>query len=291
MNIKIQNLSKVYKGNICAIDNISLNIEKGLFGLLGRNGAGKTTLMRILATIIKPTSGDVIINGASVLTEGNKIRNELGYLPQEFGVYPNLTPMEFLDYILSLKGLKDKSARKSEIETLLERVGLEKVKNKKIKSFSGGMKQRVGIAQALLGNPKLIIVDEPTAGLDPEERVHFRNLLSEIGKDNTILLSTHIVSDIESACEKIGILKEGKLLYTGTIRALLNQMEKKVWETIVDKEVAERMKTEQCVISTDYTANGVLVRYSSSTRLSDKSKNVVPTLEDAYIVTMGGMNR
>ncbi len=218
--IMMQTLNKVYHGGVYALNNVDLTIPPGMFGLLGPNGAGKTTLMRILAGIVRPTSGTIRIGEYDGGTERGRtaVKRMLGYLPQDFGVYPDLNAREFLDYIAILKGLRDRTLRHKRIEALLEIVSLTQVANRKLKTYSGGMKRRVGIAQALLNDPALLIVDEPTAGLDPEERIRFRNLLSELGGNRTVLLSTHIVEDIAQTCQRLAVLKDGHLIFQGTTR-------------------------------------------------------------------------
>src|SRR5579884_2225661 len=231
MDIKVQRLNKVYRGNVHALNDLTLTIPGGMFGLLGPNGAGKTTLMRIMAGILNPSGGELSIGGNDGTTEQGRtaIKRILGYLPQDLGMYPDLSAHEFLDYVGILKGLTDRKLRKQRVEDLLRMVSLSDVAQRKIKTFSGGMKRRVGIAQALLNDPRILIVDEPTAGLDPEERIRFRNLLSELGGNRTILLSTHIVEDISQTCQHIAVMKHGQVIFQGTIAQLLEQARGKVW--------------------------------------------------------------
>jgi len=231
MNIAINHLDKIYRGGVHALNDVTLTITSGMFGLLGPNGAGKTTLMRILAGILHPTNGMLQIGDYNGNTEqGRKaIKRVLGYLPQDFGVYPDLSAREFLDYIGILKGLDDRTTRHQRVAELLEIVSLSPVSNRKLKTFSGGMKRRIGIAQALLNDPQMLIVDEPTAGLDPEERIRFRNLLSDLGGNRTILLSTHIVEDIAQTCQKLAIMKDGHIIFQGTVADLLSKALGKVW--------------------------------------------------------------
>jgi len=231
MKIAINHLDKTYRGGIHALKDATMNIEGGMFGFLGPNGAGKTTLMRILAGILHPTNGLVHIGDYDGNTEGghNAIKRVLGYLPQDFGVYPDLSAHEFLDYFGILKGLDDRTARHQRVEELLEIVSLTPVSNRKLKTFSGGMKRRIGIAQALLNDPQLLIVDEPTAGLDPEERIRFRNLLSDLGGNRTILLSTHIVEDIAQTCQQLAIMKGGHIIFQGNVADLISKASSKVW--------------------------------------------------------------
>ena len=231
--IEIKNLNKFY-GKKQALYDVNLKIEQGMFGLLGRNGAGKTTLMKILATLLQKKSGQVTVCGIPIENE-KEIRKIIGYLPQEFSIYPTMNVYEAMDYLAILSGL-GKQERKERIEMLLAQVNLTESKNKKVKALSGGMKRRLGIAQALLGNPKVLIVDEPTAGLDPEERIRFRNLLSETAEERIVILSTHIVGDIEATCENIAILDEGKVLYSGTVDDLLAAADGKVFTRIADRQ-------------------------------------------------------
>ena len=222
MELKVNNISKIYKDKV-AVDNVSLTLTKGVIGLVGSNGAGKSTLMRMMCGILYPTSGSISYENIDVKEE--KYRDILGYLPQDFGYYPEFTALDFMMYIAALKGIETKVAKRKSIE-LLEKVGLLDVKNKKIKNFSGGMKQRLGIAQAILNDPKIVIFDEPTAGLDPKERVRFRNMIKELGKDNIVLLSTHIVSDIEKIADRIIVIKEGKIVFDGSEEETGNDLEK-----------------------------------------------------------------
>jgi ABC-2 type transport system ATP-binding protein len=231
MNIEITHLTKTYRGNVRALNDLNLAIPHGMFGLLGPNGAGKTTLMRILAGILHPSSGSVQIGphqGES--SQGRAtIQQILGYLPQELGMYPDLSAYEFLDYVGLLKGLKDRRQRQQRVAQLLETVALSNVARRKIKTFSGGMKRRLGIAQALINDPQFLIVDEPTAGLDPEERIRFRNLLSDLGSNRTVLLSTHIVEDIAQTCQNIAVMKSGQVIFQGTVTQMLQATRGKVW--------------------------------------------------------------
>src|SRR5579883_1117798 len=231
MKVVIDDLTKTYRGGVQALKGINLTIENGMFGLLGPNGASKTTLMRILAGILRPTAGTIKVGEWNGNTESGRthIKRILGYLPQELGMYPDLSAREFLDYIGILKGLDDRNMRKKRVGELLETVGLSDVAQRKLKTFSGGMKRRVGIAQALLNDPRLLIVDEPTAGLDPEERIRFRNLLSELGGNRTVLLSTHIVEDIAQTCHNLAIMKSGIVVFQGTTVDLARETGGKVW--------------------------------------------------------------
>jgi ABC-2 type transport system ATP-binding protein len=231
MRLVMHNLSKVYRGGVQALDGVEMTIESGMFGLLGPNGAGKTTLMRILAGILHPTDGTVQVGEFNGNTERGRtsIKRVLGYLPQDLGMYPDLSAREFLDYVAILKGLDNRHTRKGRVEEMLEMVALSDVANRKLKTFSGGMKRRVGIAQALLNDPQLLIVDEPTAGLDPEERIRFRNLLSDLGGNRTVLLSTHIVEDIAQTCHNLAVMKSGRVVFQGTTIDLIRETQGKVW--------------------------------------------------------------
>ena len=230
MEITIQHLNKVYRGGVHALNDVDLTIPNGMFGLVGPNGAGKTTLMRILAGILRPTSGTIRIEEYDGNTEKGRtaIKRMLGYLPQDLGVYPDLSAREFLDYIGILKGMDERKVRQQRVEELLETVSLTHVANRKLKTYSGGMKRRIGIAQALLNNPRFLIVDEPTSGLDPEERIRFRNLLSDLAGDRSVLLSTHIVEDIAQTCRNLAIMKIGKVVFHGTTADLINETRGKV---------------------------------------------------------------
>lgn len=255
MQVQIQDLSKRY-GRQAALTSINLSINNGMYGLLGPNGAGKSTLMRILATLLPPSSGRALVAGHDVAREKQQVRQLLGYLPQEFGLYKKLTAWEFMDLIGSLKGLPNSKQRQQQIELVLHQVNLWEQRNQKLGGYSGGMKRRIGIAQALLGEPRLLIVDEPTAGLDPEERVRFRNLLSELSGERVVLLSTHIVGDIESSCNQLAVLRQGELIFSGSQQELTAEADGKVWQlTIPEKDLA-LLKNEGRVVSTRRTAIG-----------------------------------
>jgi ABC-2 type transport system ATP-binding protein len=283
--IEITNLTKTYPGNVQALRGINLKIGSGMFGLIGPNGAGKTTFMRILAGLIAPTGGRVEIFGYDVATLAGKmaIKAQLGYLPQELGLYPNLTGTEFLDYIATLKGITNKATRRQQIAQVLEQVRLTDVAHRRLKTYSGGMKRRVGIAQALLGSPRLVIVDEPTVGLDPEERVRLRNLLSDLALRRTVILSTHIIEDISQSCNALAAIGEGKVLFHGSPANLIAEGEGKVWliesngepptgDVVVVSSVQLNSKTQYRVVG-----------------VPDKNQNIVatkPSLEDGYMWLM-----
>lgn len=279
MELTIDRLTKQYKNKI-AVDRISFSLTEGVYGLLGVNGAGKTTLMRMLCGILSPTSGEVKFNGIDVTKE--EYRDVLGYLPQEFGYYPEFTAMEFLCYMASLKGLT-KHRAKEKSEQLLELVSLSEMKKKKIKTFSGGMKQRLGIAQAMLNNPKILILDEPTAGLDPKERVRFRNLISKLGADRIVLLSTHIVSDIENIAGAILIMKEGQIIHKGSFEEIIKVIEGKVFECIVDSSIAENLSAIYPIINIRQEKDKTFLRLVSDEKPSENAVNVKATLEDLYL--------
>jgi ABC-2 type transport system ATP-binding protein len=285
MNIAINHLDKTYHGGVHALDNVTLTITSGMFGLLGPNGAGKTTLMRILTGILRPTSGKLQIGEYDGNTEHgrNAIKRVLGYLPQDFGVYPDLSAREFLDYIGILKGLDNRALRHRRVEELLEIVSLSPVSHRKLKTFSGGMKRRIGIAQALLNDPQLLIVDEPTAGLDPEERIRFRNLLSELGGNRTILLSTHIVEDIAQTCQKLAIMKGGHIIFQGNVADLISKASGKVW--IV---TTQGIKPEGniAVMSTLHLNNSVQYRVVGELSTTTEAIPAEPNLEDSYVWQM-----
>ncbi|WP_105615663.1 ABC transporter ATP-binding protein [Vallitalea okinawensis] len=286
MELYIDRLTKQYKNKI-AVDRISLSLTKGVYGLLGANGAGKTTLMRMLCGVLKPTSGEVKFNNIDVSHED--YRDALGYLPQDFGCYPGFTAMEFLCYMASLKGLTKQRAKKSAVE-LLELVSLSDASKKKIKTYSGGMKQRLGIAQALLNNPKILILDEPTSGLDPKERIRFRNLISQLGKDRIVLLSTHIVSDVESIANKILIMKDGQIIDKGSLAEIIRDIEHKIWECKVDSQSADRMTSVYPVINIRQENSHVHIRLVSEERPCETATSTSATLEDLYLYRFSEVN-
>lgn len=255
-------------------------MTEGVYGLLGANGAGKTTLMRMMCGILSPTSGEVKFNGIDVTKE--EYRDALGYLPQEFGYYPEFTAMEFLCYMASLKGLT-KHRAKEKSEQLLELVSLSEMKKKKIKTFSGGMKQRLGIAQAMLNNPKILILDEPTAGLDPKERVRFRNLISKLGADRIVLLSTHIVSDVENIAGTILIMKEGQIIHKGSLEEIIKVIEGKVFECVVNSSIADNLSAIYPIINLRQEKDKTFLRLVSDEKPSKNAVNVKATLEDLYL--------
>jgi ABC-2 type transport system ATP-binding protein len=281
VKLEIEKVSKRYSKAVLALDSFSLELKPGVLGLLGPNGAGKTTLMSILATITRATEGRVLWNGANVAHDPNALRSVLGYLPQDFGVYPNLTAVEFLQYLAAVKGL-DAATAARRIEGLLELVNLTEVRKRPLGGYSGGMKQRVGIAQALLNDPQLLIVDEPTAGLDPEERVRFRNLLSDLSGERIVILSTHIVSDVEATATDIALIAKGGLVAHATPEALLLQVEDKVWEWVVPSAELNTAKQQFLISSTTRRSDGVHVRVLAEESPAG-ARPVAPNLEDAYL--------
>ena len=287
MQLVIQNLGKQYKRDFWGLKDFSLEINPGILGLLGPNGAGKSTFMRMLATITKPTEGTISWDGMDIVKSPNSLRSILGYLPQDFGVYPNLTAVEFLEYMAAIKGIDAKSARKR-IDELLQVVNLVDAAKRPLGGYSGGMKQRVGIAQALLNDPQLLIVDEPTVGLDPEERVRFRNLLSDLSGERIVILSTHIVSDVEATATYIALVHKGKLLRASVPEDLLKELENKVWEWTVASEDLPALKQKHIVSGTIRKSDGVQVRVVSATQPEIQAKNMPPNLEDAYLFFIGG---
>ncbi|HWO56163.1 MAG TPA: ABC transporter ATP-binding protein [bacterium] len=282
MHLEIAQVSKRYKGNVWGLRDFSLELGPGILGLLGPNGAGKSTLMRILATITRPTAGRATWNGTDIVRQPDAVRQVLGYLPQDFGVYPNLNALEFLEYIAAVKGLSAADARRR-IDELLQLVNLGDARKRPLGGYSGGMKQRVGIAQALLNDPQLLIVDEPTAGLDPEERVRFRNLLAELSGERIIILSTHIVSDVEAAATHIALISRGRLVASGDPEAIARMVEGRVWEWLVPGERLSAIKDKYLISATVRKANGVLIRIVADDRPAADASPAPPTLEDAYL--------
>ena len=280
MEIVIDNLSKRY-GKKEAIKNRSLKIPSGMYGLLGRNGAGKTSLMRILAALSVPTNGDIWLNGVS-MKETAKIREMVGYLPQDFSMYRSMTVLGAMDYLGLLSDIP-KEIRKERIDELLEKVNLKDNARTKIKALSGGMKRRLGIAQALLHNPQILIVDEPTTGLDPEERIRFRNLLSDFADDRIVLLSTHIASDIESICDGVAVLNDGRLLFHGSTEELIRRADGKIYLITASKELDRHIKEKYVCLNMSNTRTGIQYRILSDTPPEEKGKIQSPTLEDGYM--------
>lgn len=287
MEIRIENLNKIYKGGNKALSDINLVIDDGMFGLLGPNGAGKSTLMRILVTLMKPSSGKVLVNGMDLQKNRKQVRTLLGYLPQDFRFFAKYRTWEFLDYSARLAGLKDRATRNKEVERMLEQVGLFEARDRSAGKLSGGMKRRLGIAQALIGDPKIVIVDEPTTGLDPDERIRFRNLLSKMAeKEMIIILSTHIVGDISSTCRKMALLEKGKLVFDGPPDDLVAQARGHVFQMSVSNREFEDVKEKYNVISTIPSINGWDVQVVAEHTDSYPSVPIEPNLEHAYVYFM-----
>jgi len=286
--LRIENLTKKYKNGVLALDNVSLTISNGMFGILGPNGAGKSTLMRTIATLQSSTSGLVSFNDNDIFTAPFELRSKLGYLPQEFDVYPRMSAQRLLNHIAVLKGIGSAKERKSQIDQLLHQTNLSDARNRAVKSFSGGMKQRFGIAQALLGDPKLIIVDEPTAGLDPEERNRFLNLLSEIGEQIIVLLSTHIVEDVSNLCTDMAIMDQGKILAHGHPIKIMGQIEGCIWKKDIQKSELENYRSHYHVLSSKLNAGENEITVYSKTPLLEGFQSAPPQLEDFYFATLTG---
>ncbi|MGM1047492.1 ABC-type multidrug transport system, ATPase component [Paenibacillus uliginis N3/975] len=282
--ITIEHLSKTYRKGAWALLDVSLTFDKGMTGLLGPNGAGKTTLMRILATLLAPTSGQVTVNGIP-LGRPEEIRRMVGYLPQFFHIYPQMTGRDYLDYVGVMKGITDKAVRRKEISKLLEMVNMQEKADKKVRTYSGGMKQRIGIAQALLGSPDVLIVDEPTAGLDPQERVRFRNLLTRFSINRTVLLSTHIVADIESNCRRVAVMNQGCLLMTGDLAELQACGDGYVWEAVLSPAQFARVDPA-LIVSTRTIPEGTVCRMTGDRPPMNDAIPVEPTLEDGYLALL-----
>ncbi|MBA9073129.1 ABC-type multidrug transport system ATPase subunit [Flavobacterium gossypii] len=287
MKLKINNLSKTYKNGVKALDNLNLEIGSGMFGLLGPNGAGKSSLMRTIATLQKPDSGTIEFEGINVLEDNIALRKILGYLPQEFGVYPNMSAEKLLDYFARLKGISSKTERKELVKKVLEVTNLYDQRSKYVSGYSGGMKQRFGIAQLLLNNPKLIIVDEPTAGLDPAERHRFLNVLREIGTNHTVIFSTHIVDDVKELCHEMAILNGGKILAQGTPEQAEENLKGQIWTKIITREELESYERDFNVISSKYNQDNTLnIKVYSAEKPNETFVAATPQLEDVYFVAL-----
>lgn len=281
-SLSIQNLSKTYENGTKAIDQLSLEITNGMFGLLGPNGAGKSTLMRTIVALQEPTSGSIEFNGINILDNPMFIRQNLGYLPQEFGVYPKISAYRLLDHLAVLKGIVNKKERHDQILFLLQQTNLLQHKDKAVHSFSGGMRQRFGIAQALLGNPKIIIVDEPTAGLDPEERNRFNNLLSEIGESIIVVLSTHIVEDVRDLCPKMAIISNGKLILEGKPNEAIDSLKDKIWMKAIEKAELKDYQSNFNIISSNLNSGKINIHVFSDERPDSGFELISPDLSDVY---------
>lgn len=285
MELEITNLTKKFQ-ETTAVDHISLSMENGVYGLLGVNGAGKTTFMRMLCTLIWPTAGSITYGGKDIFEMNEEYRNFLGYLPQDFGFYPDFTVQDYLMYIASIKGIRPAVAKKR-AKQLLHQVGLDKVQNRKMKKLSGGMKRRAGIAQAMLNDPRILILDEPTAGLDPSERVRFRNLISELSQDRLVLLSTHIVSDIEYIANKILLMQNGRIVHEGTQEELLSETPVRVWTLAVPREHVAYWQERYKIANMKSLPQGVELRLLAETRPAQEAREEVLTLEDVFLYYFG----
>ena len=286
MELTVSNISKTYSNGARALRGVSLSVPTGMFGLLGPNGSGKSTLMRTIATLQEPDEGSIHLGSIDVLQDKEAVRRELGYLPQEFGVYPNVSAQGLLGHLATLKGITDARGRRAVVETLLKRTNLWEVRKKKLGTFSGGMKQRFGIAQALLGDPRLIIVDEPTAGLDPEERNRFLNLLSEIGENVVVILSTHIVDDVAEVCTNMAIIRDGRVLRTGQPQAAVDELKGRIWTKVIPKTDLARHQREFRVISVRLNGGRTVIHVHSDTRPDPTFTEVAPDLQDVYFTTL-----
>lgn len=285
MKLELNDLTKKF-GNFTAVNHINLTMTNGVYGLLGVNGAGKTTLMRMLCTLLKPTSGTICYNGKNIFKMDSEYRNLLGYLPQEFGFYPEFTVQDYLLYIATLKGIRPVVA-KNRVKELIVKVGLSKAAHKKMKKLSGGMKRRAGIAQAMLNNPRILILDEPTAGLDPNERIRFRNLISELSEERLVLLSTHIVSDIEYIANEIWLMKDGEIMHNGTLDEIISSMPETVWECFVEKSMVSGFTKKYRVSNIKSEPTGVILRIVSHEKPIEDAKSVEPSLEDVFLYYFG----
>lgn len=282
MELSIENLSKQF-GSKRAVSQISLTLQPGVYGLIGANGAGKTTLMRMVCSILDPTSGQILCNGTGIDKLGDRYRDFLGYLPQDFGYYPDFTAKEYLNFVAAIKGVKKQHTREK-VMRFLELVNLSDVANKKIRTFSGGMKQRLGIAQAVINDPKVLVLDEPTAGLDPKERMRFRNLISELSNDRIVLLSTHIVSDIDYIADEVLMIKRGKLILNCPTEEAIHRMDGKVWNYTVPQSQVDAVNSRFRVVNLHHGGNaGTILRIVSDTAPSREARSVEPSLEDLYL--------
>jgi ABC-type multidrug transport system ATPase subunit len=284
--LTIRNLSKTYPNGVRALRGIDLDIPRGMFGLLGPNGAGKSTLMRTLATLQEADEGTVTFGDVDVLRQKEEVRKLLGYLPQEFGVYPRISALAMLDHLAVLKGITKASARREVVDRLLKMTNLWEVRKNNLTTFSGGMKQRFGIAQALIGDPTLLIVDEPTAGLDPEERLRFLNLLSEIGENVVVILSTHIVDDVSDLCQRMAIISHGRVLLTGDPGSIVGELQGKIWSKLIDKGELPEYQQEMAVISTRWLAGRIVLHVADEGSPGEGFEAVEANLQDVYFSTL-----
>ena len=290
MELTIQNISKTYPNGVEALKNVSLKIGNGMFGLLGPNGAGKSTLMRTIAALQDSDEGTITVGDFDVSKDKQSLREILGYLPQEFGVYPKISANDLLDHMAVMKGITDSKQRKEVVESLLHQTNLWEAKDQKLGTYSGGMKQRFGIAQALIGDPKLIIVDEPTAGLDPMERNRFHNLLSEIGENVIVILSTHIVDDVSDLCNNMAIILNGEVHLVGEPIQLIKKLDQKVWKGLIEKSELVEIEKENDVISSRLYLGKVQVRIFSESPMQNGFESVSPEIEDLYFATINGLS-
>src|SRR3954447_12990591 len=288
MTLQMRGISKTYPNGVQALKDVTLTIPKGMYGLLGPNGAGKSTLMRILATLQEADSGNVTLGDIDVLNRKDEVRQTLGYLPQEFGVYPKVNAQDLLEHFAILKGIAGRRARKEVVETLLRQTNLWDVRKQKLGGYSGGMRQRFGVAVALLGNPKLMIVDEPTAGLDPAERVRFLNLLSELGENSVVILSTHIVEDVSELCTRMAIINRGEILLEAEPQRAVNELDGRIWRRVISTDALPALEREHAVISTKLLAGRTVVHVHSDASPGAGFDSVEPDLEDVYFSTMAG---
>ena len=284
--LKLENLSKTYANGVCALNNVSLEIPAGMYGLLGPNGAGKSTLMRTIATLQQPDTGSITLNGTDALKQPEELRQQLGYLPQDFGVYPRISALDMLDHLASLKGFSDRKQRREIVEALLVQTNLFDVRKKALAGFSGGMRQRFGIAQALIGDPRLIIVDEPTAGLDPEERNRFLNLLSDIGENKVVILSTHIVEDVTNLCPRMAIIARGEIVTEGRPAELIDALAGSIWIKTVERNEVDSYKARHTVISSHLYAGRCILHVLNESHPGDSFEPHTPDLEDVYFATL-----
>ena len=285
MGLQAEHLCKSY-GKKEALKGVSFTLHKGTYGLLGENGAGKSTLMRMMATVDFPTKREILYEGKDIFRLDEEYRSLIGYMPQNYNVYPGFTARDFLEYMGVLKGIP-KEKLKSRIDEVLEFVNLADVSGKKVKTFSGGMKRRIGIAQAIINDPEILILDEPTAGLDPSERIRFSNIISDMGKDKIVLLSTHIVSDIEAIASELVVMRKGEILKTGDVDALVQAVKGEVWETVVNQETYQQLRKERSIIHLKQMGKEVQVRFVGENYIGADCQQVEPTLEDYYIFTSG----
>lgn len=289
--LRIENISKSYSTGVNALQNISLTIRPGMYGLLGPNGAGKSTLMRTLATLQEPDEGSIQFGSIDVLKQKEELQKTLGYLPQDFGLHPNAKADELLNYFAILKGIRERNSRREVVESLLKQTNLWDVRRQKLGGFSGGMRQRFGVAIAMLGNPKLIIVDEPTAGLDPAERVRFLNLLSAMGEDSVVILSTHIVEDVSELCSKMAVINKGRILLEAEPHKAIEKLKGKVWRKVIHRNELQRLEREHVILSTKLSAGRTVVHIYSDQVPGNDFEQVTPDLEDVYFNVIAQNNK